>query len=445
MFARGKHTLRFLVLGALALPLLASPFACTAILGDFSVGNVGSDSGPVSDAPNDGPSDTTHFIDALQVVAGLNHTCALRKTGEVYCWGDNSLGQLGTSSVNGTSTTPVKVANLQSIRALAAGDNHTCAVDGSLTGGSVYCWGNNSKGQLGSSSAGATSAIPVKLTAPTGVTDIAAGKDVSCSLDSGGSLNCWGDNSSAQLGGGTTDSSQHASPTAVATLFGAQAVSVGGEVACGLISGTPVTIECWGNGLRGEIPGGDGGTIHGPTTIAIGSAGTNMAHVSAGSTHACATDTSGAVYCWGSNDFGESGQATPIGGGASVAPTAVAGLTGVGAIATGDSYSCALTVAQYGVSCWGRNTYGNLGDGQPSTGDPPQPVPQAVGGLSGIGQLSAGPRHACAIVKTVPTLGQADTSAGPVYCWGDNTKGQLGDGTQGNQRNSPVQVTKPPS
>jgi alpha-tubulin suppressor-like RCC1 family protein len=144
--------------------------------------------------------------------------------------------------------------------------------------------------------------------------------------------------------------------------------------------------------------------------------------ITAGPLHTCALDANGAVRCWGDNSNGELG----IG---SIQPRAqpvqVVGLgTGMQAVAAKGEFSCALTTAG-GVRCWGANSHGELGDG--TTVRRPAPVP--VTGLgSGVKAIAPGDTHTCAL-----------TTAGAVLCWGNNTLGQLGDGTK-TQRLTPVAV-----
>ena len=133
------------------------------------------------------------------VAAGLSHTCAISAAG-LSCWGSNSQGQLGanTGSSSTPATTPTPVTRLTNPVAVAAGAQHTCAVRDT---GAVLCWGQNSTGQLGEGSMSSL-AEPVPVSGLDTGLAVAAGATFSCATTSDGAVFCWGDDHDGQLGTG---------------------------------------------------------------------------------------------------------------------------------------------------------------------------------------------------------------------------------------------------
>ncbi len=180
-------------------------------------------------------------------------------------------------------------------------------------------------------------------------------------------------------------------------------------------------VRCWGSNAHGEL--GDGTTQARLTAVDVVGLGSGVAAVSTGRGHSCALTLAGAVLCWGRNNFGQLGDGTTS---QRLTPTPVSGLSsGVQAIALGDAHSCAIT-GSGAAACWGHNFLGQLGNG--SSED--RSVPGLVSGLtSGVQAISAGHSHSCAIA-----------SNGGARCWGYNLGGQLGDGTNVT-RFTPVHVS----
>ena len=226
-----------------------------------------------------------------------------------------------------------------------------------------------------------------------------------CALKPDGSMACWGDNQYGQLGDGTLTTS--ATPVSVPGLTGLLALSAGGGHTCALKADR--TVMCWGENAKGGL--GDNSIVNksNPTPVA---GLTGAVALSGGTLHTCALKADATVVCWGGNDTGQLGDGTVID---RLVPTPVPGLTNVVAISAGKQHTCALRINGT-VFCWGVNIEGQLGNGNINPVSPPAPV--QVTGLSGAVAIDAGTDHSCAL--------KGDGSA---VCWGQNTFGQLGDGT----------------
>lgn len=230
-------------------------------------------------------------ISASAASASGDHACAATSDGGAYCWGRNTYGALG----NGTkidSAVPVAVTGLSNIAAVSAGNWHSC---GLTNAGTVFCWGSGDSGQLGIGGLFSTS-TPVAVSGLSGITAIQAGYSHTCALASGGTVYCWGSNRSGELGNGTTTTSSV--PVAVPGLSGVVAITAGSSAGsahtCALTSGG--SVFCWGNGESGQL--GNGNILSSRTPVAV-SGLSNAVSVSAGDSSTCALLRGGAVSCWG--------------------------------------------------------------------------------------------------------------------------------------------------
>jgi alpha-tubulin suppressor-like RCC1 family protein len=348
------------------------------------------------------------------VVAGERHTCALTEGGNVKCWGRNSEGQLGDTTATARNT-PTSVSGLSSsgLAMLAAGQSHTCAL--TLAGG-VKCWGFNDVGQLGDNSV-TQSLAPVDVSGLTsGVAYIAASASHTCAVTTGGGAKCWGANTSGSLGEGTT-TDRHVPSDVSGLASGVVAVAMGPDHACAVT--TVGGAKCWGANVDGRL--GDGSNSQRLTPVDVVGLASGVAAISAGYLHSCALSVGGSVQCWGENSTGQLGDGTTL---ARNVPGNVTGLPGISQMEAGAGHTCVLT-AGGAVKCWGRNQEGQLGNATFTA----QLLPGNVTGLtSGITALATGDYHTCGL-----------TSAGGVKCWGDNSFGELGDVTT-TGRSLPVDV-----
>ncbi len=353
----------------------------------------------------------TCHLDASDIASGGSHVCALLVNGTVRCWGSNSSGQLGNSAVASTAS-PIQVitANgaLSAVTAIASGGSHTCAL---ISDGTVRCWGDNSSGQLGNPSVtSATSTAPVTVSV-TGATAIASSGYGACALVAGGAVKCWGANDSGQLGNPTFTATTSATPQPVAGVTGASRIigASGGNHTCA-ISATG-SAQCWGADGSGQL--GNGGMSSTPMAASVQAGLSSISAMTAGLYHTCVI-ISGQVRCWGGNGNAQLGN-TATTSAYSLTPVVVGSFTSAMAVSAALLHTCALLSAGT-VFCWGANFNGELGDSTLSASQSYAPV--YVSGLSGVTAISGGSYHTCALLMD-----------GSVSCWGQNGDGRLGNGS----------------
>ncbi len=333
-------------------------------------------------------------VDVATVAAGGEHTCAIGFSGTLKCWGANVYGQLGDGTTTGRLT-PTNVAGpAGGVVALDLGVLHSCATD---PAGGLHCWGRNNHGQLGDgTTTNRWTPTPVSGLS-SGVDAVAAGRDHTCALEAGGTVLCWGDNSHGQLGDGTTTS--RLTPAPVQGLSGVVAIGSGDHHVCAITS--TGGLKCWGWNIYGQLgyggPAGAGDVRTTPVNV-VGLA-SGVAGVTGGGFHTCAYTTQGAAFCWGWNLFGQVGDDSTTDRNV---PVAVSGLSaGVIAMATGGTQSCALSTAG-ALKCWGDNAFGQVGDGTRIDRHAPVDV---VGMGSGVAAITAAGDHTCALTGQLSCWG----------------------------------------
>jgi alpha-tubulin suppressor-like RCC1 family protein len=287
----------------------------------------------------------------VAISAGTYHTCALTEVGGIKCWGGNWHGSLGIGNLSENGSSPLDVIGFASgARDISCGSAHTCAVDAN---GGVWCWGDNWKGQLGAT-VGIESWEPVPVEGlENGYVAVAAGDQHTCALSEQGTVKCWGDNEWGSLGDGTTVGS--VMPVDVSAL-GAKVISVdaGGCVTCAVTEGGAA--KCWGMGGRC----GDGTEETRTVPVDVVGLDSGVSAVSAGPAHACARLSDGELECWGRNPYGQLGDGTD---GNALAPVDVVGEgVSFSGVSAGDVHTCAAT-DDGSAHCWGRNLLGEIGQG----------------------------------------------------------------------------------
>jgi hypothetical protein len=290
---------------------------------------------------------------ATNIAMGEKHMCAL-VGGSVWCWGSNASGQLGTGS-KVSSLSPTLVPGLEKIVQISLGKYHSCALSGD---GTVYCWGSNARGQIGDGST--TGHLePMAVPGLPRMVQIGAGSQSTCGLTEQGTVLCWG---AVHIGDGTD--SDRPSPTAVSGLSNITKLFRFSNSCWTVYVGPPP--------YNGIPVCGDGG---------------------------CALSASGNLWCWGT-----------LGHYVYSSPTVCSDLAGVVDLAAWLNSRCAI-LADSSLWCWGDNILGQLGIGPSYTFDiaPTRTIPE------GVVKVAMAEHHGCALLRD-----------GSVSCWGSNSRGEVG-------------------
>jgi len=388
-----------------------------------------------------------------QLSVGSYHACGLTRRGRIWCWGDDTAGQLGQGAPTRWRTPSGAVPTLEDARHGAAGQWHACAI---RRNGDVWCWGRHFLVSP-DGSARRDRLTPRRVSGVRGAVALASFGSATCALKRDRTVWCWGDSTNHILGR-PRGQHQGPEPRPVHGLQGATRVSVGYDHACALERDR--TVRCWGGRFHqppvGGIPVGGPSDDHRkradpPITREVFREAITM---DTGWNHTCAIRRDGTVWCWGHNRWGNLGDGSRKAHGR---PVRVKGLGAARSVAAGFGHSCAVTTD--GVAhCWGDNRRGQLGTTTPRLSATPRSVP----GLPRATAIYAGTHHTCARTArgalwcwgrwvsahrqgqgpSKPTLvpglrnvthawlGSRFTCAldarGAVRCWGDNPHGQLG-------------------
>ncbi|MDA8802257.1 putative Ig domain-containing protein, partial [Candidatus Poseidoniales archaeon] len=354
-----------------------------------------------------------------KVSVGWQNTCAIRENGSLMCWGQDHKGQLGNGATTTTSQDEPVYVNLptgQKAVAVSAGAMNACAI---LDNGSMMCWGADNTGQLGN---GATTTTdqdePVHVSLPSGRTavDLTVGWGHACAILDTGSLMCWGWGSNGVLGDG--ENTNQFSPVSVDLPYGRTAVAVdaGEKHTCAILD--TGSLMCWGRDHRGQLGDGAGyNDRHSPAYVELPTGRTAVSIV-AGKEHTCAILDNRSLMCWGLGNTGQLGN-----GGTTMsnpAPVYVDLPTGRDAVMISAGYQHTCAVLDNGSTyCWGVDNKGQLGNGATTTNS--QTAPVYVNLPAGRIPVALSPAvaafHTCAILD--------DAS---MKCWGYNSEGQLGNG-----------------
>jgi len=301
-----------------------------------------------------------------RVALGRTHTCGIASDNNVnglYCWGTEGNQELGNGVAVLNQLTPTLVSatpgNTSPWKELVAGLNHTCA---RREDGTIWCWGRNTQGQLGDATT--TVRFDPKQVLPLGAADwveLSASGELTCGRRASGALFCWGRNDVGQLGVGDVVTPV-STPKQVGTgLY--SAVSAGANHACAVA--TSGTLWCWGRNASGELGLGNAvGPALTPTQVGTDTDWLRPALGQGLST--CAIKQNGDLYCWGVGSYGQLGRGNFT---SFNKPQKVSSVTPWAAAALGNEHACGLG-NDGRLSCWGASNFAQLGSGAPFVSTP---------------------------------------------------------------------------
>ena len=354
--------------------------------------------------------DARHQVEI--VAAGLDTTCVTsRREGqtELFCFGRNADGELGLDGGPARVDTPTAVTRSFGFLDVALGGfrvveqvAYGCAV---TRDAEARCWGRTGSGRVGATDL----AVPTLLFEGEEIREIATGGTHTCARTSGRELFCIGRNVEGQLGRGPDPGPGDAVVPVVHPSGGAWAqVDVGHTHSCAVDDAGEV--YCWGHNETGQL-GISGDFVDRDVPVRVDLGGRRVRAISAGAFHTCALGFEGELWCWGGAGAGNLGRPT-------VQDSAPPGLVSIdesiNSVSCGRSHCCAITRADGALQCWGRNESAQLGLGVATDFEA---LPRPVGRRSTWAAYAGGERHGCAL--------RSDRA---LFCWGDNSEGQLGLG-----------------
>jgi alpha-tubulin suppressor-like RCC1 family protein len=298
-------------------------------------------------------------LSAMRAVSGLSnvvaiavggfHSIALRNDGTVNVWGANAAGQLGLGSTGTSGLYPVQVPGASGIAAVAGGLHHSIVLK---TDGSVLAWGLNTEGQVGEGSTAPMRSSPIQVAGLSVVTAIAAGSRHNLALLANGTVMAWGANESGQLGDGTT--TQRNTPVVVSGLTNVVAIAAG--AAHSLAIKSDGSVVAWGFNAFGQL--GDGTLTTRLTPVPVASLGSGVGLIAAGANHSLAVKAGGAMYAWGNNANSQLGNGSNAN---SATPVLLSSPTQVVAISGGARHTAAIDASRK-LYIWGDNFFGQVGN-----------------------------------------------------------------------------------
>ncbi|MEW6447431.1 MAG: stalk domain-containing protein [Bacillota bacterium] len=356
------------------------------------------------------------FPGTIGLAAGNSHSLAVKSDGTVWAWGNNSRGQLGIGSwdYEDIHSVPVQVKNLTGIIAVAAGESHSLALK---EDGTVWAWGSNSSGQLGDGtvldSPPYCRCNPVQVAGLRNIIAISAGGNHNLALDRDGTVWAWGLNVNGQLGDGTDGPGNIKSiPQKVPNLVDVVQISAGTDHSMALKKDG--SVWTWGSNSRGQIGDGSGGLSRHRSSPYQVKGLPEVREIAAGGAVSTILDRDGKVWSWGLVNTESTNKIY-----FEVKPLQVPLLDDVLSITHGPRTALKRdgTVWNWGLNDWGQLGDGTINEVRAGVRGGGKWPPVRVKGLAGVKLLSAGNTHTLVLKED-----------GSVWAWGNNWNCQLGLG-----------------
>jgi hypothetical protein len=332
--------------------------------------------------------------------AGFTLTCGIITTADLYCWGEANGVARGTGVIAPTDPGPTVVAGGRRWTDVDVGAAGGCAITESAK---LYCWGDAGQGSLGNGATSGPYPLPVAVLPESSFAAVDLGlANGACAITTGHTAMCWSSGTWGRLGNGAD--TMVAVPVRVSGGHKFAGIGTSFAASCGITDAGAAM--CWGSSNTlgiGFEPSPDTCAAQVPcakTPVAASGGITFKPIMFHGGNEVCAIATNDKTYCWGMWDD---------------VPTELFGAPVFTSLTSGDMDNCG--VAQSGTAyCWGTNRNGRFG--MPPDINEAHRVPEPVPGGQRFTQLSMGQNHMCGVATD-----------GHAWCWGSNSKGELGDRT----------------
>jgi len=414
----------------------SSDIFCRGTNSDFKLGN-GTTVSSSCDFQKTALDSSIKDKEITHVVTRNYVSCAVGNS-NLQCWGKAG-GTDNYDEKNFSYLVPYQLISEQDmgerkIVKVARGNEHSCYLDDK---GDVFCWGNNLKGQLGYGTNDDSYVMDIAVKGgdlgEKKVVDISLGNSFSCALDSEGSVYCWGYNSKGQLGTGDLKNSSVPEKVDMSGALNGKKVehiAAGVEHVC--VIADDKSVYCWGNNGCGQL--GNNSFEDSAVPVKVDDTGVikdkKIEHIDTLFDHNCVIDSEGFVYCWGRNEYGELGNGEKENSSVPVRATIGKNPDEIKSVVVSTGYSHTCAVDNNGdLYCWGYRNY-SVVDTDVYDEYYNIKMTMDVGDASRypIVEIDAGIGYTCMV-----------NNIGQVYCWGENHFGQLGNATDSNS-DLPVRV-----